>query len=103
MAVAFRLQSFSFSDSSGPQSHILTFAFPSAVKEATAAIAGFRFDYSQDPSNIIDQKVDVVDVSVRVTARTGPTVQVRVQAHFADTGRDDPYNGRIDVLAIAEL
>lgn len=98
MAVAFKLQSFRFTNETGPQSHILTFAFPSDVKEATAAVAGFRFDYT----NFVDH-VDVLDVSVRVSSRTGPTVQVKVDAHFADTSRNDEYSGRIDVLAIAEL
>ena len=98
MAVAFKLQSFKFTNETGPQSHILTFAFPSNVKEATAAVAGFRFDYT-----IPVEHVDVVDVSVRVSARTGSTVQVKVDAHYADSTRNDEYSGRIDVLAIAEL
>jgi len=98
MAVAFKTQTFRFTNETGPQSHILTFAFPSTVKEATAAIAGFRFDYT----NIIEH-VDVMDVSVRVSSRTGSTVQVKVDAHYADSSRDDEYSGRIDVLAIAEL
>lgn len=48
MAVAFKVQTFSFTNESGPQSHVLTFPFPSNVKEAAAAISGFRFDFTQD-------------------------------------------------------
>ena len=99
MAVAFKLQSFDFTNESGPESETLTFAFPSNVKEATAALAGYRFEYT----DAVPRGVDVIDVKVRVVSRTGSIVQVKVEAHFADPSRDDAYKGRIDVLAIAEL
>ena len=102
MAVAFKVQTFSFTNESGPQSHVLTFPFPSNVKEAAAAISGFRFDFTQD---VLPQghNIDVVQVNAKVTGRTGSTVQVRVACHFADQSRNDEYSGTIDVLAIAEL
>jgi hypothetical protein len=102
MAVAFKVQPFSFTNESGPQSQVLTFPFPSNVKEAAAAIGGFRFDFTQDvhPEG---HNIDVVQVGAKVTGRTGSTVQVRVACHFADQSRDDQYSGTIDVLVIAEL
>jgi hypothetical protein len=98
MDVAFKRQSLKFTDETGPESQVLTFTFPSRVKDASAALAGYRFEYS----DAVPRGVDVIDVKLE-PSRSGSTVQVRVEVHFADPSRDDKYSGRVDVLVIAEL
>jgi hypothetical protein len=100
MAVAFRTQTFTFSGDQ-PQVDTLTFPFPSTVKEAAAAISGFRFDLGDQGDEI--PSVDVVEVKARVSQRSGSTVLVQVRAHFNVKERNAPFTGAVDVLAIAEL
>lgn len=101
MAVAFQTQTFTFSDRNGPQTDTLTFPFQSTVKEAAAAVSGFRFDFGDQGDEV--PSVDVVEVKARVSRRTGSTVLVQVRCHFDVKERNAPYSGSVDVLAIAEL
>jgi hypothetical protein len=101
MAVAFQTQTFKFSDQTQSQTDTLTFPFQSTVKEAAAAVSGFRFDFGDQGDEI--PRVDVLEVKTRVSRRTGSTVQVQVTCHFNVKERNAPYSGQVDVLAIAEL
>jgi len=72
--------------------------FPSGVRNAQVALAGFVLDYVSE-----DHHINLVEVRTELVSFGGPFVTFNVICSYADKNFDDPYQGRVDVLCIAEL
>jgi hypothetical protein len=83
----------------GEQMQQMNLNFPSNVLNHSAAIRGYEIGYKGSDHHLLTQKIDV-DTKLF----GGTTVQVTVNYLLRDSSGeiDDPYEGKINVLVIAE-
>ena len=98
MAVDFRQRTVTIPSGTGRRSINDSVTFGSRVIRANVALNGFRLDYvsSDHHINIVEADTDIISIS-------GNTVNFRVECHYADQNFDDPYQGYITALVIAEV
>ncbi len=72
--------------------------FGSTVRRASVALNGFNLDYvnSDHHINMAEADTDIVSIS-------GNTVTFRVECNYADKNFDDPYQGYVTALVIAQV
>lgn len=100
MAIDFQRQRATFPSTTGrAQSADLTFVFPSTVRKAESAINGYSLGFSGVDHHLFRAQVDTTVTSVSLN-----TVRVRVDYALRDSSGffDDPYDGFVDVMVIAD-
>jgi hypothetical protein len=77
----------------------LAFVFPSNVRSAEAVLNGFNVGYTNGDHHLLRTEIDT-----RVTSITLGTVRVLVTFSLRDSSGnfDDPFNGFVDVMVIAD-
>jgi hypothetical protein len=101
MAIDFRRTTINFDPTSGQtQSEPGAVVFGSRVNKADVALNGFDIRYTDGDHHLLREMVDA-----RVTAINDRTVFVAVDYLLRDSSGniDDRYQGRVDVLVIAEV
>jgi hypothetical protein len=98
MALDFRQSSVTIPSGTGRRSIESSVTFGSRVIRANVALNGFKLDYvnSDHHINIVEADTDLVSIS-------GNTVNFRVECDYADKNFDDPYEGYVTALIIAEV
>lgn len=98
MKLEFRTVPVNISRDVGRRSIEDTVVFNSRVTSAAAALNGFKLDITQQdrPMNVVEADTDIVRVE-------NNTVRFRVECNLADKNFDDPYEGHVTVLIIAQL
>lgn len=99
MPVQFRSQSITVPSGTGRRSIQGTATFPAAVLRAGAAVNGFKFDFLAEDE---DRHINEVEADTDVVSVSGNTVTFRVECQYADKNFDDPYQGYVTALIIAE-
>jgi hypothetical protein len=74
-----------------------TVTFDRDVRRAESAIQTFRLDYTDS-----DHHINLIQVETDVSALTGNNVDVDIRVFYSDKNYDDPYQGWVDILVIAE-
>lgn len=100
MSIDFQRQRATFPSHSGSAQGVeLTFVFPTTVRKAEAAINGFSAGFSSSDHHLFRMEADTA-----VTAISLNTVRVKVNFALRDSSGyyDDPYNGFVDVMVIAD-
>ncbi len=101
MAVEFQTRSISFPSAKGAaQSKGETFTFSAPVVKAVAAIQGFSIGFTNGDRPLFKQEVDL-DVTVKAGTRD-VWVTVKFALRDASGTFDDPFEGRVEVVVIAE-
>jgi len=101
MAVDFRRTSITFDPTSGQtQNETATVVFNGRVIRADAALNGFDVQFTDSDHHIFRQ---TVDASIRTVNNNTVTVGVRYLLRDSSGNIDDRYNGRVDVLVIADV
>ncbi|MCZ6814860.1 MAG: hypothetical protein O7F14_12495 [Alphaproteobacteria bacterium] len=97
-ATEFRTVSINIPPGTGRRSIEGNATFSATVRRASVALNGFKLDYvsSDHHINIAEADTDIVSIS-------GNTVTFRVQCNYADKNFDDPYQGYVTALVIAEV
>ncbi len=97
-ATDFRTVSITIPPGTGRRSIEGTATFGSTVRRASVALNGFKLDYvsSDNHINIAEADTDIVSIS-------GNKVTFRVECNYADKNFDDPYQGYVSALVIAEV
>ena len=101
MALDFRSKRIVFGSTQGvEQNETATFNFNKNVIRAEALINGFDIEYTNGDRHILRQKIDT-----RVTLINGSSVEVDIAFLLRDSSGniDDPYEGNVDVVVIAEI
>jgi hypothetical protein len=73
--------------------------FTSNVIRAGVALEGFALDFVGN----VDRHINVVEVDIDAGLIQGTTVPFTVECQYADFNFDDPYQGYVSVLVIAEV
>jgi hypothetical protein len=73
--------------------------FGSRVRRAAVALNGFKLDFVGD----IDRHINVLEANADLVNVFGNSVNFSVTCQYADFNFDDPYQGFITVLVIAEV
>ncbi len=81
------------------QNETATFSFNKNVIRAEALINGFDIKYTNSDRHILQQKIDT-----KVSLINGRNVEVDIAFLLRDSSGniDDPYEGSVDVVVIAE-
>ncbi|MEM8779754.1 MAG: hypothetical protein AAGF26_12945 [Cyanobacteria bacterium P01_G01_bin.49] len=101
MALDFKSKRVVFSSNEGiEQKETATFNFNKNVIRAEAVINGFNIQYTEQDRHILQQKIDT-----RVSLINGNKVDVDIAFLLRDSSGniDDPYEGTVDVVVIAEI
>jgi hypothetical protein len=72
--------------------------FGSSVIRAAVALNGFNLDYVSD-----DHHINTVEADTDILSISGNTVTFAVECNYADQNFDDPYQGYVTALVIAEV
>jgi hypothetical protein len=98
MPVAFQTSSITIPSGTGRRTIPGSATFDSRVIRAGVALKGFNLDYISDDhhSNVVEADTDIVSIS-------GNTVTFQVECNYADKNFDDPFQGYVNVLVIAEV
>ena len=70
----------------------------SRVQNVVVALQGFKFDHVNP-----DRPMNVIEVSTAVTRVQGTLVEVEVRCQYADRNFDDPFEGFVDIVMIADV
>ena len=100
MPIDFQRQRVAFPSLAGePQNANVTFVFPTEVFKAESAINGFDIGFSSR-----DRELHWLQINTHVGGTPNNTVEVRVDFRLRDRSGtyDDPYEGWVDVLVIAD-
>ena len=100
MSLDFKSKKVVFNSNEGiEQNETATFNFNKKVIRAEALINGFDIQYTRGDRHILQQKIDT-----RVSLINGNNVEVDVAFLLRDSSGniDDPYEGSVDVVVIAE-
>jgi hypothetical protein len=103
--VEFRRQTITIPSGTGRRTFTSTANFGSNVLRAGVALNGFDLDFSPSgTTGQVDRHINVLEVVTNLGA-TGAanTITFSVTCQYADVNFDDPYQGYISVLAIAEV
>ena len=73
--------------------------FTSNVIRAGIALEGFELDFVESG----DRHMNVVEVDLDIGTPVGTTVPFAAECQYADVNFDDPYQGYVSVLVIAEV
>lgn len=101
MAIDFRRTTVTFDPTQGrEQSEQGAVVFNSAVRRADVALNGFDIRFTDGDHHVFREKIDA-----RIERITDRTVFVRVDYLLRDSSGniDDRYEGRVDVLVMAEV
>jgi hypothetical protein len=98
MAIDFRTPSITIPSGTGRRLFNSTATFGSRVVRAGVAVNGFNLDYVNS-----DHHINTVEVDTDVISISGNTVTFRVECHYADQNFDDPYQGYVTALVIADV
>jgi hypothetical protein len=98
MPIAFRTRQVSIPPGTGRRDINDSVSFGSPVRSAAVALNGFQLDYVN-----ADRPINVVEIDTDLSSISGNDVHFRVQAHYADKNFDDPYQGHVQVLVIADV
>lgn len=98
MATDFIVKSIPIPSGTGPRTITGSVTFPSSVNRAAVALNGFKMDFVNEDHNINIIEVDADKVSI-----SGYTVTFQVQCDYADKSFNDPYQGYVSVLVIADV
>jgi hypothetical protein len=99
-AVHFRSATIPFPSRSGSVQHgVGTAFFPSHVQRADAALRSFNVGFTNDDHHLFRHEVKITGVFVNLT-RVDVTVEYLLRDKSGNI--DDPYDGTVDVLVIAE-
>jgi hypothetical protein len=101
MAIDFRRTSITFDPTRGQiQSEVASVVFNGRVVRADAALNGFDVQFTDGDHHVFRQLIDA-----RIEAIRNNVVDVRVDYLLRDSSGniDDRYNGRVDVLVIADV
>jgi hypothetical protein len=101
MALDFRVLTINFVSSSGfERRESATAVFPTNIRRAEAALRAFDIGYSNEDHHVWREKVDIDIVRI-----VGNTVEVAVNYLYRDSSGsiDDRFNGRVEVLVIADI
>lgn len=107
MAIDFKRDRVIFDETKGIEQHeIITFDFDSKVIKAEVAINGFDIKYTNGDHHILRQKIDA-SIGRRRRDQTDRSVNAEVSFLLQDNSSsgniDDPFEGWVDVLVIAEV
>lgn len=100
MPIDFRRTRVTFDPTRGrEQRETAAVVFPTAVRRAEAAVNGYSISYANGDHHILAQKIDIESPRVN-----GTTVFVDVNFLLRDgSGNiDDPFQGFVDVMVIAD-
>ncbi len=99
MPVQFLTPSVNIPPGSGRRTISGSVNFTSDVIRAGVALNGFALDFAESG----DRHINVVEVDTDVTTILGTTVSFDVECQYADRNFDDPYQGSVSVLVVAEV
>jgi hypothetical protein len=68
------------------------------VRNAGVALNGFKLDYDNS-----DHHINFVEADTDILGINGNTVQFRVECDYADRNFDDPYQGYVTLMVVAEV
>ena len=98
MPLAFRYPSITVPSGTGRRSIDGSVTFNSTVRSAGVALNGFKLDYDN-----LDHHINFVEADTDIVGITGNTVQFKVECDYADRNFDDPYQGYITVMVVADV
>jgi hypothetical protein len=98
MPVAFQTQSITIPSGTGRRTLPGRATFNSRVIRAGVALNGFALDYISD-----DHHINIAEADTDIVSIAGNTVNFQVECHYADKNFDDPYQGYVTVLVIADV
>jgi hypothetical protein len=101
MAIDFRRGSITFDPTKGLiQDEVTSVVFNSSVRRADVALNGFDIRYTDEDREVFREMIDASIAEIR-----DRTVDVRVRYLLRDASGsiDDRFQGRVDVLVIAEV
>lgn len=98
MATDFRNVSIGIPNGTGRRSIEGSATFDSAVQRANIALNGFKLDYVNS-----DHHINIVEADTDILSISGNTVNFRIQCNYNDKTFDDPCNGYVTALVIAEV
>jgi hypothetical protein len=98
MPLAFRYPSITVPSGTGPRSINGSVTFNSTVHSAGVALNGFKLDYVN-----ADHHINFVEADTDILGVDGNTVNFRVECNYADRNFDDPYQGYITVMVVADV
>jgi hypothetical protein len=96
--LAFRYPSITVPSGTGRRSIDGSVTFNSTVRSAGVALNGFKLDYDNS-----DHHINFVEADTDILGINGNTVQFRVECDYADRNSDDPYQGYITVMVVADV
>jgi hypothetical protein len=99
MPLRFFRTSINIPPGTGRRSFSQVAGFTSNIIRADAALNGFRLDFVGD----VDRHINEVEVDVDLEHSFGTDAVVTVECQYADFNFDDPYQGYVTVLVIAEV
>ncbi len=97
-ATEFRTVSISIPAGTGRRSIEGSAKFSGTVRNANVALNGFKLDYVNS-----DRNINIVEADTDVVSISGSSVTIRVECNYADKNFDDPYQGYVTALVIAEV
>jgi len=101
MAIDFRRTSINFDPTRGQtQNESATVVFNSRVIRAEVALNGFDVKYSGGDHNL---KQQIIDAGIPILNNNTVTVPVKYLLRDNSGNIDDTYEGKVDVLVIAEV
>ncbi len=98
MAVQFATKSIDMPRGTGRKRIQGAVTFRTRVITAAVALNGFKLDFLND-----DHHVNIVEADVDIDTINVDTVVFTVECNYADKNFDDPYQGYVTVLVIAEV
>jgi hypothetical protein len=102
--VEFRRAQFNVPPSTGRRTFTSSVNFSSNVIRAEVALNGFDLDFlPSGTTGQVDRHINVVEADTDLVSVSGTTVTVRLECQYADVNFDDPYQGFVGALVIAEV
>jgi hypothetical protein len=98
MPLAFRYPSVTVPSGTGRRTIEGSATFSSNVRSAGVALNGFKLDYANS-----DHHINIVEADADIIGTTGNTVRFQVECHYADVNFDDPYEGYVTVMVVADV
>jgi hypothetical protein len=98
MPVDFRTPSITIPSGTGRRTIPGSAAFNSRVIRAGVTLNGFNLDYVSD-----DHHINIAEADTDIVSISGNTVNFQIECQYADRNFDDPFQGYVTVLVIAEV
>jgi len=98
MPTDFRTQTLNIPIGTGRRSLTSSVTFGSRVNRANVALNGYKLDYVSD-----DHHINIVEVDTDIVSISGNKVNFRVEFQYSDKNFDDPYQGYVNALIIADV